>query len=310
MSELQNSFCWSWSRGKKIRECPRKYYYACYGCWGGWESDARRAVTLREPERARQLYVLKNSTTIPAWIGNHVHRIIAWLIQGRCTAADALERDAAAMTADVGFTLNGRYKQDPKNHPMIREVLGSAAALAPGASTQMLGEARAKVEQAVLGWLGSEWFGATRNNREIVVEQMRRFRVDGISCYCKVDCEILPGVERERVLLDWKTSRHGLRSEDDDQLVTYALARDPNGTALVVAYNPLTNDEVKFVPSKRDLEKAINRIIGDTNMITSFIVDGDRERNEPGPEDAWPVTDNERACQWCEYQTECTRWKT
>ncbi|MFA6723488.1 MAG: PD-(D/E)XK nuclease family protein [Lentisphaeria bacterium] len=65
---LSNELSWSVSRWQQFLYCQRAYYYNYYGSWGGWDYNA--------PERARQLYVLKNVKSLLMWAGSIVHELI------------------------------------------------------------------------------------------------------------------------------------------------------------------------------------------------------------------------------------------
>ena len=68
MPALENVFSWSKSRAEEFDECKRKYYYARYLSWGGWEAAA--------PAQVRLAYILKNLKNRWAWKGEVVHHVI------------------------------------------------------------------------------------------------------------------------------------------------------------------------------------------------------------------------------------------
>jgi len=65
---LENSFSWSKSRDEEFKECQRKYFYARYLSWGGWDVKASKEIRLA--------YILKNIKNRWAWKGERVHHAI------------------------------------------------------------------------------------------------------------------------------------------------------------------------------------------------------------------------------------------
>ncbi|NMA41897.1 MAG: PD-(D/E)XK nuclease family protein [Oligosphaeraceae bacterium] len=65
---ISNDLSWSVSRWQQFLFCQRAYYYNYYGSWGGWSYDA--------PDRARQLYILKNIKSMFMWAGSIVHELV------------------------------------------------------------------------------------------------------------------------------------------------------------------------------------------------------------------------------------------
>jgi hypothetical protein len=300
MSDLKNEFCWSWSRGKTIRECPRKFYYGSFGSWGGWDS--------RADPWARKLYILKNSTNVAAWIGSLIHDAVAAIIQ--TSVADCSQRIAMTLAraeADLVANREECWRTKPKARPLIRDLFarGWEATLA---------DVERAVKTALETYSASEWREqiegvATRGRGAVLVEELRRFRVDGQTCFAKVDCEVLPGENRTRILIDWKTGKRGIRKQDEDQLLGYALARAPGEEPLLVGFNVVTGDEVKFLATSSDCRKAVNAIRDDMAQIAFFLKDHDCDRNEPLDEEHWPYTEDERTCNWCEFRTACALWR-
>src|SRR5262245_5696181 len=111
---LQNEFSWSLSRDRVFRDCARKYYYAHYGMWGGWD---RRADA-----RTREIYVLKNLKTRQMWAGIVVHdavrRSIRLLRNGQAVlpADDIVRITLARMRADWVASKRRRNRDDPKRY--------------------------------------------------------------------------------------------------------------------------------------------------------------------------------------------------
>lgn len=73
MSKLINEFAWSHSRHQTFQTCLKRYFFAYYGAWGGWEESA--------PAPTRELYILKRLSTRQQWAGHHAHVAIETLVK-------------------------------------------------------------------------------------------------------------------------------------------------------------------------------------------------------------------------------------
>jgi hypothetical protein len=97
---LKDTLSWSLSRQSTFEECKRKYYYAYYGYWNGWRSDA-------DPE-ARKTYILKNMTNLKMFSGDVVHRVIEEVLRslryGKTTELESAQERARKL-------LNQGWKQ-------------------------------------------------------------------------------------------------------------------------------------------------------------------------------------------------------
>jgi len=68
MAKLEQSYAWSASRIKTLRECARKYWYNYFCAWEGWLAYAEEAK--------KEAYLLKNITNFPMYVGTIVHNVI------------------------------------------------------------------------------------------------------------------------------------------------------------------------------------------------------------------------------------------
>jgi hypothetical protein len=66
---LPNLFSYSNSRGRKLDDCARAYWWSYYGSWGGWEESA--------PPETRLAYRLKKLQSRHAWAGDVAHGRVA-----------------------------------------------------------------------------------------------------------------------------------------------------------------------------------------------------------------------------------------
>jgi hypothetical protein len=313
VGDLVNEFSWSWSKGKRLRTCPRAFYYATYGYWGGWDKDAC--------PRARALYVLKKSNNVWGWVGKHLHDAITEMITHNFGNPDqpmppshATEDRLARMYREATLSNAGcdertgkagvvHYKHNPKHQPPLIEHLRGESI---GHRWPWIKE---MVRQGLYGLAASGWWDITRTT-QFAVENLIEFTIGGVKCWCCIDAEYTtntgPYSQTDvsgRVLIDWKTSEKGIRQEDQEQVIIYALARPAEQ---LVVCNVVTNDESRFPPHAHDLRAAERRIAADVEKMRSFLVDGDIEANVPKPENEWGGPKNSKVCHWCEFRDVCT----
>ena len=119
MSALANEFSWSHARHESFQTCLKRYYFAYYAAWGGWEETA--------PARARELYRLKRLATRQQWAGHHAHQAIEFLLKNARRdpsgeiAAAAEPRQIEQMRREFRDSRAGAYRADPVRVPGLFE---------------------------------------------------------------------------------------------------------------------------------------------------------------------------------------------
>ena len=111
MSVSANEFSWSHSRHETFQTCLKRYYFAYYGAWGGWDDSA--------PAQTRNLYVLKRLSTRQQWAGHHAHQAIEVLVRharrvgAEEQAAQVEPRQIELMRREFRDSRAGTYRQNP-----------------------------------------------------------------------------------------------------------------------------------------------------------------------------------------------------
>lgn len=113
-------FGWSWRRHSFYAECPRKYWWAVYGCWRGWAAGAGEPAWLA--------YRLRHLTTFPLVVGILVHeamRRIAEAIRARGPrpSPEALYRAARDELVRVRWVERRQFLAAPRRNPMLVQCL-------------------------------------------------------------------------------------------------------------------------------------------------------------------------------------------
>lgn len=211
---LENVFSWSKSRAEEFDECRRKYFYARYLSWGGWEKNAA--------EKVRLAYILKNLKNRWAWKGEIVHHVIEDALKAmRAGRQVPLEETVAKVTEfmrrDYKASKAKAYMQDPKRSVGLFEHEYSKA-ISDDVWKRIHDEAVTCVKNFYRSPLFEE-LKADDKTSWLVIEDLEEFQFEGAKVYVKLDFARKTNGIFE--IYDWKTGK--TNGETDIQLATYAF---------------------------------------------------------------------------------------
>jgi CRISPR/Cas system-associated exonuclease Cas4 (RecB family) len=220
---FRNEFSWSLSRDRTFRECARKYYFAHYGMWGGWDPGA-------DP-RTREIYILKNLKTREMWAGAVVHeavrRSLRLLRDARPVLAveDILAITRAGMRAEWLASKRRLNRVDPKRRlGLVEHEYDLSVPLEEWRAVA------ARVERCLRRFYASSLFERLRSlapDHWLATEELRQFVLpigeEGIRVWVQLDLAFRDE-EGNVVIVDWKTGNSRYGAEDHrTQLTCYAL---------------------------------------------------------------------------------------
>ena len=304
MSSLANEFSWSHSRHETFQTCLKRYYFAYYASWGGWEETA--------PARTRELYRLKRLHTRQQWAGHHAHQTIEFLLKNArrdpsgAIAASAEPRQIEAMRQEFRNSRSGAYRSDPIRIPGLFEHEYQLDIPAE--------EWKATVERAaraVRQFLASDVWKEIQTLPDddfLSVERRAHFLLDGLKVHAVPDLVIRRG--GQVLVYDWKTGTSDL-SEHRTQLGIYALLALDRWTAApgeieAVAYNPVLDQRETFVFSADDLE-TLRDFVRDSADEMLFPLE-DPQTNAAGDGESFDCAESEDPCKTCTFLRVCPRW--
>jgi CRISPR/Cas system-associated exonuclease Cas4 (RecB family) len=298
MAELTNDFSWSFTRHRTFETCRRKYYYAYYGSWGGWEEGA--------DERTKLLYRLKKITTVPMLVGDIVHQVIN-------ASLDYLGGHAEYPLEKAEQRAIDQFKQ------AWRESKEKAWKKSPSRATNLfehyyqeelsqeaLLEFRDALVENVHGFYHSESYGfiKTISKREwLTKEKLTTLDVDGIPVWVKLDFAARYG---NRVYIyDWKTGR--VVKEDELQLAVYALyAMEHWGVQIedLRLFDIYLRKQlpVKVKVNQSHILQTEQLIHRSSNAMLNLLED---ESSNLAREDQFPLIDNPNICRRCNFKAAC-----
>lgn len=305
MPALENVFSWSKSRAEEFEECRRKYFYARYLSWGGWEANA--------PRQVRLAYVLKNLKNRWAWKGETVHHVIETVMKALRAAKPVTEEAALAeltrkMREDYLSSKAKKYMQDPKRSvglfeheyekPVTDETWKKTHDEAAACLSNFM---RSPLYKELASDDKSQW---------LMIEDLEEFDFNGAKIYVKLDFarRLAGGIE----IIDWKTGKEE-KASAGVQIGAYALYAmkkwnvPPSGIRAYLVYltnpHPALQEQPLSEKLIRDTETFIAQSVGDMRELLL-----DAPRNIPKSREAFPFTENTRLCSNCSFYKICEKY--
>ena len=302
---LENVFSWSKSRAEEFQECQRKYYYARYQSWGGWEANA--------PKEIRLAYVYKNLKNRWAWKGETVHHVIESVMKALragkpLSEADALAELTRVMRENYRSSKDKKYLKDPKRNVGLFEHEYDKP-VTDETWKKIHDEAAACLKNFLTSPLYKE-FVAEDKSEWLVIEDLEEFDFNGAKIYVKLD------FARRRngliEILDWKTGKEE-KEAAGVQIGAYAIyAMKKWGVPLdkIRAYLVYLTNSVPVLQEKplnqeliEETKEIMSKSIGDMRALLS-----DVPKNVPKPKETFAFTKNERLCSNCSFYKICEKY--
>ena len=304
MSALANEFSWSHSRHETFQACLKRYYFAYYASWGGWEESA--------PARTRELYRLKRLSTRQQWAGHHAHQAIEFLLKNARRdpsgeiAASAEPRQIDLMRREFRDSRAGAYRADPVHVPGLFEHEYQL-----DVSAEEWKATVDRVARAIRQFLASELWREIQglpDDAFLAVERRAHFLLDGLKIFAVPDLVVRRG--GQVVIYDWKTGGSAL-AEHRTQLGVYALLALDRWTAApgeieAIAYHPVLDQRETFAFSAGDLE-TLREFIRDSADEMLFPL-ANPETNDAGDGTDFDCAADEAPCKTCPFLRACPRW--
>lgn len=305
MRKLVNQFSWSVSRDRLFRSCRRAYYYNYYGSWGGWESDA-------DP-RVRQLYILKQMTSLEMWSGSIVHDVIAealhrYALKGAVIRTGELQaRAREKLRAGWRDAVNRAWQTSPKKTNLFRLYYGNGRTLPPQQTERTKTRVYNCLEAFALSDVLTDITSVSHLNWH-PVDTLDSFAMDGLKIWCAIDFAYQDPTGKTRIL-DWKTG-----GEDEEalrlQLACYAFYVNdvwhvpPEQQRLMGVF---LREQARIseydLPPEAMLE-ARQTIVDSAAEMRSCLVD---VPNNTAREEDFPLAASDRPCRRCSYRGACPK---
>lgn len=298
-----NAFSWSFARHVLFDECPRAYWFAYRGAWGGWDPAA--------PQRTRVLYALKRLSTRRQWAGSHVHAAIAEVLLHRRDAmpellrATWIEETVSAMREEFRLSRAGAWRTDPVKHPGLYEH-----AYALDVPPEAWAAERDRVASCLEGFLSRGRFDFLRalpQSDLLAVEPKKAaFELPGGLAVRAVPDVVFRAADGRICVWDWKSGGDAAAlARHRPQLAVYALwVRATFGEIpRAAAINPATDEEAAFDFAAGELDDTAEWIVSDAEDILFPAEEAAAEGADE--ESAYDFATGRTACATCVFAAVC-----
>lgn len=303
MGKIKQTYAWSNSRIKTLRECAWRYHLTYHEAWEGWLTSA--------PQEKRRAYMLKNMTNLPMWVGSIVHDIIEEIITtGRQIGTwKTLEQAQKAGIHDLrkGWkqSKDKRWQGSPKKNINLAEHFYQEET-----EPDKLASYKQKVLRSLKAFYDMPLFEVLQNLKKedwLTLEDFQKFQLNtGEDVTVKIDCGFR---YKDKVyLLDWKT---GMVSDSViDQLVTYSMyalkqgwVDRPEDIVIIPVYLAAYAEiGEQATPHLNVTMQHIRRQAGIIRNEYPLLAKAFENKDDPS---CFPKTDNEKACTRCHFRDMC-----
>lgn len=276
-------------------------FFHYYDSWGGWDD--------RADPWTRELYRMKNLSSIPMWIGSSVHDHIEWIINCLFRWKEPVSMDKAKerlrkfMKSDWYASSIGYYKKEPKQlYGLVEHYYDEQI------DEIDFEKAYADAEHSIDNFYRKSIYSKISNDPSVeleFVEELDEIYIEDIKVW--VVCDLVLHWDNLYQIIDWKTGKR-IDSEDHHlQLATYAIYL---AQKLNINFQDIRVHLSFLYPGKENISLVTQNLIDDasTEIITSATqmkeMLGDPSRNIAVKED-FPMTNKIYLCKRCNFRKAC-----
>lgn len=303
MGKIEQTYAWSESRVKCLRECAWKYHLTYHIAWEGWLTSA--------PQEKQRAYMLKNMTNMPMWVGSIVHNIIEEVITiGRQTGVwrtleQAQHDGVQALRKGWKQSIDKRWQGNSKKNINLAEHFYQEEI-----EKDKLNSFKQKVLASLKAFYEMPLFEVLRSLKKedwLTLEDFQKFKLNtGEDVAVKIDCGFR--YNKKVNLLDWKTGR--VSETVIDQLTTYAMyaikqgwVDKPEDIVIIPVYLAAYSEiGEKATPHLDVTMQHMKRQAGIIRSESILLTKAFENKNNPS---YFEHTDNENACQRCFFREMC-----
>lgn len=279
----------------------RDYYFHYYGSWGGyhWQKAAR----------TRELYIMKNLSNLPMWIGDNVHWHINWIInrffkyKRPVSIEEALSRLHKNMEIDWYISRTSQYIHEPKKVPGLvehfyNEPIGEAE----------FEKAYSDAERSLKHFFEKSTYRQILDDPSINLVSTEKFDNFPFEDFeVKLRCDLILQWNGKTYIIDWKTNKRIDDGDDNLQLAVYALNLIKKRIADyqeidVILSNLHFGEETIKNANPELLDWAEEEIISSANQMRALLRD---PVNNIAHEEDYPMTEDVLVCKTCNFRKAC-----
>jgi hypothetical protein len=301
-TNLVNEFTWSKSRDKVFNTCLRMYYLNYYAYWGGWNKSASR--------KQQDLYTMKNLSTRPLLLGKRVHETIEWVIRrlmvykSPVNIQDALWKTHCDLLTDWLSSMKHHYFTWPKETQGLAEhYYGQELGI------DLFKEDCLHAEDCVSNLYDTKIYQMLLREplTQVSIESRDSMLISDV--YVWVQLDLIARFPSGNVeIIDWKTGRETESEDIKSQLAIYALYakgrwETPTNSISVRIVNLLSGEEILLPVDINEMEEIQEYIRCSILKMKKMLEDP--ENNIALPEAYFPMTENTKTCNTCNFRGYC-----
>jgi CRISPR/Cas system-associated exonuclease Cas4 (RecB family) len=309
MGQLKNTFSWSFSASEDFEACRRRRYWSKYGMWGGWGRNATA-----EQKIAYRLCKMDNRWGL---MGQAAENAIMWVLrqhqQGNSVDADTAWKSIARPFLGRKWkeSLEGNWRNSPKRFCCLRGHYYKTLENDNEAKRQIAAQVQHCIENFIEKVLPRISTIQPQQEFNIATPELggdvEHFFYEGVKVYSIPDYAYKIGDEVH--IHDWKAGK--IKAEQHrQQLSLYALwAMVKHGATLdkIFLYVEYLNEGqvLPFQISAEEMQTTQTLMSDSVGEMTEYLVDHDREKNEPIPKEEWELTTDPKNCSLCNFYELC-----
>jgi len=278
--------------------------------WNGWLPGA--------PQLARIAYRLSKMENEYSLRGQATEEAVIWILNqartGRVPSSqEAYERAAAPFLRRAWRESAGeKWRQDPKQYKCLHEHYYGTL------SRDRIKEWAANIKDHVQRCIDNFILKVLPKVVDIREDQLvdyhkpgdggdpEHFLLDGIKIYAIPDFAYRAG--SDTYIHDWKSGK--IRESHDIQMGVYGLwvmekyGACPESIQVILEYLAAGKRRSCRL-DEGEIETVKDYIYRSVKHMRQYLVNGDLDRNEPLPKEAWPVTASKALCRYCSFLELC-----
>lgn len=309
MGELKNTFSWSFSAAEDFEQCRRRRYWSKYGMWGGW---ARTATA--EQKLAYRLSKMDNRWGL---MGQAAENAIMWVLKQHQQGVSVDSKTAWEKIARPFLTQKwnesneGNWRSSPKRFCCLREHYYKTMEDENAAKRQVAAQVQNCIDNFIDKVLPRIRSIAPAQEFQIAVPELggdvEHFFYEDVKIYSIPDYAYKIGDQVH--IHDWKAGK--IKAEQHKlQLSLYALwAIVKHGASLdnIFLYVEYLNEGqvLPFQLTQEELDETKALMSDSVGEMTEYLVDCDRNKNEPLPKEEWELALDPINCSECNFYELC-----
>ncbi|MFB6367163.1 PD-(D/E)XK nuclease family protein [Paenibacillus elgii] len=304
-------FSWSLSRHNTLMECPRRYAFAYYFAYGGWQKGASNfSKHIFRLKTLQSIHILYGSS-----IHNQIHGIVSELDNGSQMPTEQ------KIIAGVRSDLNQAYQESKNQQALWYEKPTDSKMLSEiyydnELSLELIQELQMKLLVTTDNLLSCSTFHDLLQRRKqikiIAAEKFRCMELNGAKVWVVMDLVYRDLEKGKYIIVDFKTGKKSNSFGDRTQLILYGkyiqnIFNLDDSLEQIELRNEYLQDgtSVNYTPKSFDFDSIDYQIQTSMDRMYTYLVD--EENNTPKEIDSFDQTENISTCKRCSFKELCGR---